>query len=139
MEHTTHNGQLSGIADVNGNQWGIAPGLTSVTSGMDRDGYRMLPSSVAWASISSNNNIRSAAGLISLAAETAPGPDDGIWHPDANAWSYLTPHAGGTFHPTAGWSANATRRAMSECGIPRELGTSPTSDEHQSLRRRWLV
>ncbi len=126
MEHTTHNGQLSGIADVNGNQWGIAPGITSVTSGMDRGGYRMLPSSVAWASISSNNNIRSAAGLISLAAETAPGTDDGIWHPDASAWSYLTPHAGGTFHPTAGWSANATRRAMSECGIPRELGTSAT-------------
>jgi hypothetical protein len=126
VEHTTHNGQLSGIVDVNGNQWGIAPGLTSVTTGMSAAGYRLLPSSVAWSSISSNNDIRAAAGLISLAAESVAAADDGIWHTAANAYTYLVPHSGGTFHPTSTWAANATRRAMAENGIPRELGTNNT-------------
>jgi hypothetical protein len=126
VEHTTHNGQLSGIVDVNGNQWGIAPGLTSVTSAMSAAGYRLLPDSVAWSTIASNNDIRAAAGLISLAAETAPGDDDGIWHTAANAFYYLQPATDGTFHPSSTWAANATRRAMAECGIPRELGGTAT-------------
>ena len=125
VEHTTHNGQLSGIVDVNGNQWGIAPGLTSVTSGMTAGGYRILPDTVAWSTIASNNNIRSAAGLISLAAESAPAADDGIWHTAANTWAYLQPDAGGTFHDDLS-TASATQRAMTECGIPRELGTTNT-------------
>jgi hypothetical protein len=122
VEHTTHNGQLSGIVDVNGNQVTITPGLTSVTTGMSAAGYRLLPASVAWSSISSNDNIRAAAGLISLAAESVAAADDGIWHTAANAWYYLQPHSGGTFHPTSTWAANATRKALAECGIPRELG-----------------
>jgi hypothetical protein len=126
VEHTTHNGQLSGIVDVNGNQWGIAPGLTSVTTGMGAGGYRLLPSSVAWSTIASNNAIRAAAGLISLAAESTASADDGIWHTAANAYAYLQPDAGGTFHPSSTWAANATRRAMAECGIPRQLGTNNT-------------
>lgn len=126
VEHTTHNGQLSGIVDVNGNQWSIAPGLTSVTSGMSAAGYRLLPDSVAWSTIASNTNIRGASGLISLAAESAPAADDGIWHTAANAWAYLQADAGGTFHPTSTWAANVTRKAMAECGIPRELGTTTT-------------
>ena len=125
VEHTTHNGQISGIADVNGNQWGIAPGLTSVTSGMSAGGYRMLPDSIAWSTIASNANIRSAAGLISLAAESAPAADDGIWHTAANAWTYLQADAGGTFHDDLA-NASATLKAMTECGIPRELGTTVT-------------
>ena len=126
VEHTTHNGQLSGIVDVNGNQWGIAPGLTSVTSAMSAAGYRILPDSVAWDTIASNANIRSAAGLISLAAETAPGDDDGIWHTAANAFAFLQEATDGTFHPTTTWAASATRQAMAESGIPRELGTTTT-------------
>jgi hypothetical protein len=123
VEHTTHNGQLSGIVDVNGNQWGIAPGLTSVTSGMSAGGYRMLPDSIAWDTIASNANIRSAAGLISLIAETAPGDDDGIWHTAANAFTFLQADAGGTFHEDLA-NASATLKAMTECGIPREDGTN---------------
>jgi hypothetical protein len=125
VEHTTHNGQLSGIVDVNGNQWGIAPGLTSVTSAMSAAGYRMLPDSIAWDTIASNANIRSAAGLIELAAETAPGNDDGIWHTAANAYTYLQADAGGTFHDDLA-NASATLKAMTECGIPREDGTNTT-------------
>lgn len=125
VEHTTHNGQLSGIVDVNGNQWGIAPGLTSVTSGMSAGGYRLLPDSVAWDTIASNANIRSAAGLISLAAESAAAADDGIWHTAANAWTYLQADAGGTFHEDLA-NASATLQAMTECGIPREAGTNTT-------------
>jgi hypothetical protein len=124
VEHTTHNGQLSGIVDVNGNQWGIAPGLTAVSTGMDANGYRILPDSVAWSTIASNANIRSASGLISLAAESVAAADDGIWHTAADAWTYLQAHTGGTFHPTSTWAANATRKAMAECGIPREPGTN---------------
>ena len=126
VEHTTHNGQLSGIADVNGNQWGIAPGLTSVTSAMSAAGYRMLPDSIAWSTIASNANIRSVAGLIELAAETAPGDDDGIWHTDVNAYAYLQADAGGTFHEDLA-NASATLKAMTECGIPRANGTNATT------------
>jgi hypothetical protein len=125
VEHTTHNGQLSGIADVNGNQWGIAPGLTSVTSAMSAGGYRMLPDSIAWSSIASNNDIRAAAGLISLAAQSVAAADDGIWHTAANAWTYLQAATGGTFHDDLS-TASATLKAMTECGIPREAGTNTT-------------
>jgi hypothetical protein len=125
VEHTTHNGQLSGIVDVNGNQWGIAPGLTSVTSAMTAGGYRLLPDSIAWSTIASNANIRSAAGLISLAAESAPAADDGIWHTAANAWAYLQADAGGTFHDDLA-NSSATLKAMTDCGIPREAGTTNT-------------
>ena len=31
VEQTTHNGQLCGIVDVNGNQWDVTPGLTNNT------------------------------------------------------------------------------------------------------------
>jgi hypothetical protein len=125
VEHTTHNGQLSGIVDVNGNQLGIAPGLTSVTSAMTAGGYRLLPDSIAWSTIASNANIRSAAGLISLAAESAPAADDGIWHTAANAWAYLQADAGGTFHDDLA-NSSATLKAMTDCGIPREAGTTNT-------------
>ena len=127
-EYTTHNGQLCGIVDIAGNQVNISPGLTSVTTGMDASGYQLLPDSVSWAAISSNAIMRSTAGelLISLAAETAPGDDDGIWHTDVNNQVILQPATDGTFHPTSSWSGNATRKAMSECGIPRELGTNTT-------------
>ncbi|MGA1780209.1 MAG: hypothetical protein ACO4CW_07730, partial [Planctomycetota bacterium] len=169
-EYTTHNGQLCGIVDIAGNQVDISPGLTSVTTGMDAGGYRLLPDSVGWGTISSNANIRSAvttAGGINLAAAptvnagsfvtstiyriltagdtdftlvgaanstvgtiftatgagtgtgTAVAIDEGIWHTAASAWTYLVPHAGGTFHPSSSWAALATRRHMAECGIPR--------------------
>jgi hypothetical protein len=127
VEHTTHNGQLSGIVDVNGNQVTITPGLTSVITGMSAAGYRLLPASVAWGSISSNNDIRNAVDVISLAAQSVAAADDGIWHTNVNAWTYLQAHSGGTFHPTSTWGANATRKAMAECGIPRELGTNNTT------------
>jgi hypothetical protein len=174
VEHTTHNGQLSGIVDVNGNQWTIAPGLTSVTTSMSAAGYRLLPSSVAWSTIASNTNIRDASGVISLAAAptvtagsfvtstiyriltagdtdftlvgaansdvgtiftatgagtgtgTAIAIDEGIWHTAANAYTYLVPHAGGTFHPSSVWASIATLRHMAELGIPREQGTNTT-------------
>lgn len=128
VEHTSHNGQLSGIADVIGNQWGIAPGLTSVSSGMSAAGYRLLPDSVAWGTIASNADILSATGLILLAAESVVSADDGIWHTAASSYTYLQAHTGGTFHPTSTWAANATRKAMAECGIPRELGTNTVQE-----------
>jgi len=126
VEQTTHNGQLSGIVDVNGNQWGVAPGLTSVTTSMDAAGYRLMSSSVAWSTISSNSDIRSSASLISLAAESGAGNDDGIWHTNANAYAYLQPDSNGTFHEDLA-NASDTLRAMTECGIPREDGTTNTA------------
>jgi hypothetical protein len=124
VEHTTHNGQLSGIVDVNGNQWDTTPGLTCVGGGAGD--FRLFPTSGDWTATSSNTSITDAAGVLSLAAETASGDDDGVWWAEALVNSYfLAPHTGGTFHPSSGFS-DATLRAMTECLLPRELGTSGT-------------
>jgi len=122
VEHTTHNGQLSGIVDVNGNQWECSPGLTN--SGGGNSGFRLFPASAAWTNTTANASITGATGVISLAAESAAAADDGIWFASAG-WSYLVAHAGGTFHPSSAF-ASVTKRAMTECLIPRELGTSGT-------------
>lgn len=120
VEHTTHNGQLSGIVDVNGNMFDTTPGLTN--SGGGNAGFRLFPASAAWTSTSSNSSITGASGVISLIAETSGGADDGIWFPN-DGYSFLVPHAGGTFHPSSSF-ASATKRAMTDSIIPRQLGTS---------------
>jgi hypothetical protein len=121
VEHTTHNGQLCGIVDVNGNQWDVTPGLTNV--GGVNSGYKVFSDLDNYTTISSNAGITGAANVISLAADVA---DDGVWWTDASAWIYLIPDVGGTYHPSSTWAANATRKAMAECGLPREAGTSLT-------------
>jgi hypothetical protein len=123
VEHTTHNGQLSGIVDVNGNQWDTTPGLTAVGTGAGD--FRLFPASGDWTATSSNTSITGAAGVLSLAAETAPGDDDGVWWAASATNVFLVPHADGTFHPSSEFS-DATLRAMTECLLPRELGTSGT-------------
>jgi len=122
VEHTTHNGQLSGIVDIQGNQWECAPGLTN--SGGGNGGFRLFPSSAAWTNTTGNASITGATGVLSLAAESGAAADDGIWFGSAG-WSYLVPHSGGTFHPSSSFG-DATLRAMTETLIPRELGTSGT-------------
>ena len=120
VERTTHNGQLSGIVDLNGNHWECAPGLTN-TGGTDA-GYRMVADSVDWGCISSNANILSSA-TVSLIADVS---DNGVWWTDANAWIYMIPAIGGTYHPVSSWSGQPTRKAMTECLLPRSAGTSLT-------------
>jgi len=119
VEHTTHNGQLCGIVDVNGNQWDITPGLTNV--GGVNTGYKVFSDLDDYTTVSSNSDITGAANVISLAADVS---DDGVWWGNDNAWIYLVPDVGGTYHPSSTWAANATRKAMAECGLPREDGTS---------------
>ena len=121
VEHTTHNGQLCGIVDVNGNQWDVTPGLTNV--GGVNSGYKVFSDLDDYTTVSGNAGITGAANVISLAADTG---DNGVWWTDANAWIYLIPHVGGTYHPSSTWSANTTRKAMAECGLPRQAGTSVT-------------
>jgi hypothetical protein len=123
VEHTTHNGQLSGIVDIQGNQFDAAPGLTAVGTGAG--GFRLFPTSGDWTATSSNTSITGEAGVISLAAETAPGDDDGVWWAAAAVNNFLVAHAGGTFHPSSGFS-DATLRAMTESMLPRKLGTALT-------------
>lgn len=123
VEHTTHNGQLSGIVDIQGNQWEIAPGLTAV--GAAAGDFRLFPSSGEWTSTTGNASITGATGVLSLAAESGAAADDGVWWDSTGTSHYLVPHSGGTFHPSSGFS-NATKRAMTECMLPRELGTSAT-------------
>ena len=137
VERTTHNGQLSGIVDLNGNQWECAPGLTN--TGGTNAGYRMIADSVDWGSISSNANILSSA-TVSLIADVS---DNGVWWTDASAWIYMIPAIGGTYHPVGSWSGETTRQAMTECLLPREAGTSvtQTSTNHfggDGLYRRHL-
>ena len=120
-EHTTHNGQLCGIVDVNGNQWDVAPGLTNNTG--TNAGYKAFSDLDDYTTVSSNTGITGAANVISLAVNAA---DDGVWWTAANAWTYLVPNVGGTYHPSSTWAANATRKAMAEFGLPREDATSIT-------------
>ena len=121
VEHTTHNGQLCGIVDVNGNQWDVTPGLTNNTG--TNAGYKAFSDLDDYTAVSSNAGITGAANVISLAADVS---DDGVWWGNDNAWIYLVPNAGGTYHPSSTWSANATRKAMAEFGLPRQAGTSLT-------------
>jgi hypothetical protein len=123
VEHTTHNGQLCGIVDVNGNQWDITPGLTNNTG--TNAGYKAFSDLDDYTAVSSNAGITGAANVISLAVDVA---DDGVWWGEADLWTHLIPHSGGTFHPSSTWSANATRKAMAEFGLPRQAGTSTTQN-----------
>ncbi len=122
-EHTTHNGQLCGIVDVNGNQWEVTPGLTNSTG--NNTGYYAFSDLDDWTTVSSNADITGATSVIQLAVDSS---DDGVWWGNDSAWVYLVPHTGGTYHPSSTWAANATRKAMAEFGLPRELGTSGTQD-----------
>lgn len=119
VEHTTHNGQLCGIVDVNGNQWDITPGLTN--SGGVNSGYKAFSDLDDYTTVSSNSDITGAANVISLAVDAA---DDGVWWGATDGWAYLVPNSGGTYHPSSTWAANATRKAMAELGLPRQDGTS---------------
>jgi hypothetical protein len=123
VEHTTHNGQLSGIVDVNGNQWDTCPGLTTVGTGAGD--FRLFPASADWTATSSNTSITGDAGVISLAAESDAAADDGVWWDAAATNVFLVAHEDGTFHPSSAF-ADATLQAMTECILPRELGTSGT-------------
>jgi len=123
VAETTHNGQLSGVVDLNGNQWECAPGLTS--TGGTNTGYRVVADSVDWGSISSNANILSAA-TVSLMADANGTNDNGVWWTDANAWIHMIPAVGGTYFPSTTWVGNPTRQAMTECLLPRQAGTSLT-------------
>lgn len=126
VERTTHNGQLSGVVDLNGNQTECAPGLTN--TGGNNAGYRVVADSVDWGSISSNGTaaggiMNAGTAKISLIADVS---DNGVWWTDALAWIYMIPAIGGTYHPVSSWSGEETRRAMTECLLPRSAGTSAT-------------
>lgn len=126
VERTTHNGQLSGVVDLNGNQWECAPGLTN--TGATNAGYRVVADSVAWGTISSNGTAAGGimnAGItkVSLIADVS---DNGVWWTDANAWTHMIPAIGGTYHPVSSWSGQTTRQVMTECLLPRFAGTSLT-------------
>jgi hypothetical protein len=123
VEHTTHNGQLSGIVDIGHNQFDTCPGLTAVGTGAGD--FRLFPASADWTATSSNTSITGAAGVISLAAESDAAADDGVWWDAAGVSNFLVGHADGTFHPSSAF-ADATLQAMTECILPRELGTSLT-------------
>jgi hypothetical protein len=120
VANTTHNGQLSGVVDLNGNQGECAPGLTN--TGVTNTGYRVLADSVDWNTISSNADILSAS-TVSLIVDVS---DNGIWWTSANNWVYMTPAIGGAYHPTTSWAGEPTRQAMTSCLLPRQAGTSGT-------------
>jgi hypothetical protein len=123
VEHTTHNGQLSGIVDIGHNQFDTCPGLTTVGTGAGD--FRLFPASADWTATSSNTSITGASGVISLAAESDAAADDGVWWAAAATNVFLVAHEDGTFHPSSAF-ADATLQAMTECILPRELGTSAT-------------
>ena len=117
VAHTTHNGQLSGVVDVNGNQWDAVPGLTNV--GSVNSGYRMWPDALSWNLATSNANVANSGSAL-----IADVSDNGIWWTDANAYTYLVANSGGTFHPNTSWAGEPTRKMMTECGLARSAGTN---------------
>jgi hypothetical protein len=126
VERTTHNGQLSGVVDLNGNQWECAPGLTN--TGGTNAGYRVVADSVDWGTISSNGTaaggiMNAGTAKVQLIADVS---DNGVWWTDASAYVYMIPAVGGTYHPASSWSGEATKQAMTECLLPRQSGTSAT-------------
>jgi hypothetical protein len=130
VEKTTHNGQLSGVVDLNGNQWETVPGISCDGS---QGGFRMWPESSLWTLATSNDSVyRQGTPMI---AEVS---DNGIWWTSPNA--HLVPHPDGTFHPNATWTGQPTRKMMTECMLPRQLGTGanqPTNifgGDRQDLR-----
>jgi hypothetical protein len=48
-----------------------------------------------------------------------------VWWDAGNVSNFLVGHADGTFHPSSAF-ADATLQAMTECILPRQLGTSLT-------------
>jgi len=126
VEHTTHNGQLSGVVDVNGNQWDVCPGLVNTNGTID--GFGVWPEQISWNLCSSQNDIvGNGQGLTN----NSLNGDTGVWWPtnsDSSPYSafvrYLVANSAGTWHPTAG--STPTQRALAECGIPRFNGTSST-------------
>lgn len=122
VEHTTHNGQLSGVVDLNGNQWETTPGLSCDGT---QSGYRMFSESVSWNVVTSNDDVYRYG--VRLAVDSG---DNGIYW--LSGTTYLIPHSGGTFHPNASWSGQPTRKMMTQCMLPRSAGTSgsQTSTNH---------
>lgn len=118
VEHTTHNGQLSGMVDIAGNQWTCVPGLSVVSA--NTSGYVMWPDTLSW-NLATSNTVVSLNG-VALAANVS---DDGVWWPGSGT-VYLVANSGGTFHPNSSWSGQPTRKMLTECGIARSAGTSGT-------------
>ena len=119
VEHTTHNGQLSGVVDLNGNQWETVPGLSNI--GGVNTGYRMWPDRLSWNLATNNTNIiNSGSALI------ADVSDNGIWWANAGGNVFLIANSAGTFHPNSSWINEPTRQMMTECGIARSAGMSTT-------------
>jgi hypothetical protein len=116
VEHTTHNGQLSGVVDVAGNQWDVVPGLSA---GGGQSNVKAWPSSLSWNLCNLNGSV--LAEGTTLALDTA---DNGVYWTSGTV--FLIAHTGGTWHPNSSWSGNPTRQIMTECMLPRSAGTSAT-------------
>lgn len=128
VEKTSHNGQLCGIVDVNGNQYDICPGLTNTTG--DEEGYVVFDGDMDnWSEISSNGDIVNASGTITLLTDSG----DGVWWTDEGDWSYLTPEDGATYYPSSTWSASETRKQMTLCGLPRPEGVVTSSPDYKTV------
>jgi hypothetical protein len=67
-----------------------------------------------------------AAGAPGTGDGTAAAIDGGLWWASEGVTNFLVAHADGTFHPSSEFT-DATLRAMTECLLPRELGTSLSS------------
>jgi hypothetical protein len=68
-EHTTHNGQLSGIVDVSGNQSDVCGGFAaiSISTNNFQSQYVTWPSSLSWNLCTSNSSVMTLGTAISPA------------------------------------------------------------------------
>ena len=100
LARTTHNGQACGVADLNGNMWEIAPGLTS-----DGTNYYLLKTSA---------NIASATGGNALAAD--------LW--GAVGLAALYDNVGATYESMTASGTNKIFGAATQVLSPATSGTA---------------
>jgi hypothetical protein len=123
---TTHNGQSCGVADINGNMWEIAPGLTC-------DGInfyilkRTADMKILTGGISAGSDAWGTAGLATnydqVSSSDFPIPFDAT-HPDNTYWySRFGNDANQVFSPaTTGYA-----HALSCAGLPKSISDSGTN------------
>lgn len=128
LAKTTHNGQNSGVADVNGNMWSIAPGLTYGTNGASETGYFVLKTSANIAALGGGTALSTdawgAAGLdanydfvgASFGEASASGGSRSLRAGNAGAQVFSQATTGNNWRQTA-------------CGIPVSGGASASGTD----------
>ena len=115
---TTHNGQNSGVCDLNGNFYEFTPGLTS-----NGTNYFLLNSAVAMKNVTGSNTL--ATDLFGATGLAAMYTDLGTTYgaiTKSGGWKYF-----GAATQVFSEATSGTAWAVAGCGIPLLAGTGGTN------------